>query len=113
MRIVLGFIALVSFAATAAAQTAPSSPAPAIAPPPAAAAAPAQPATKPVDCRAQAQAKGLRGQAARDAIALCVEELRAACLKEAIDKKIVGKDRATFIRSCSGRPKTGDKGGKG
>ena len=111
MRIVLGFIALVGFAATAAAQTAPSSPTPSAAPP-AAAAAPAQPATKPVDCRAQAREKGLRGQAVRDAIALCVEELRTACLKEAIDKKIVGKARGAFIRSCSGRPKAGDRGGK-
>ena len=110
MRIVVGFIALLGFAATAAAQTAPNAPAPS-APPPAAA-TPAQPSTKPVDCRAQAREKGLRGQAVRDAIALCVEELRLACLKEAIDKKIVGKARGAFIRSCSGRPKAGDKDGK-
>ena len=97
MRIVIGIIALVSFAGIAAAQTA----APAM-----------QPTTKPVDCRAEAKSKGLGGQAARDAIALCREELRMACLKEAIDKKIVGKDRRGFVKSCSARPK-GKEAGKG
>jgi hypothetical protein len=97
MRIVVGFIALVGLASVAAAQTAPP-----------AAAIPA-PSTKPVDCRAQAQAKGLRGQASRDAVSLCVEELRTACLKEAIEKKIVGKNRQAFMKTCAGRPKAAGK----
>jgi len=104
MRIVAGFIALVGFASVAAAQTAPSSPPPA--------AAIAAPSTKPVDCRAQAQSKGLRGQASRDAVSLCVEELRTACLKEAIEKKIVGKNRQVFIKTCAGRPKAAGKNEK-
>jgi hypothetical protein len=65
-----------------------------------------------VDCRAEAKAKGLGGQAAKDAVALCREELRTACLKEAIDKKVDGKERREFIKTCSARPKGGE-GGKG
>jgi hypothetical protein len=108
MRIVIGLIALIGFAAAAAAQTpAPSAPA---APP---AAAAMKPDTKPVDCRAAAKAKGLNGQAARDSVALCRQELRTACLKEAIDKKIDDKkERRAFIKTCGARPKGGDQGGK-
>jgi hypothetical protein len=110
MRLLVIAAALTGFAAAAAAQTAPA-PAPS-ATPPAAAATPA-PGTPPVDCRAQAQSKGLRGQAARDAVTLCVEEQRLACTKEAIEKKIVGKQRREFVRACAGRPGKGDAAGKG
>ena len=75
-------------------------------------AAPVKPETKAVDCRADAKAKGLGGQAAKDAVALCREELRTACLKEAIDKKVAGNRRRDFIKTCSARPKGGE-GGKG
>jgi hypothetical protein len=112
MRIFVGFIALAGFIATAAAQTQPAPQAPPSAPPPAAA-APMKADTPSVDCRAQARSQGLRGQPARDAIALCVEELRTACLKETIAKKIVGKDRKDFIHNCVSRPKSGDQGSKG
>jgi hypothetical protein len=63
-----------------------------------------------VDCRAQAQSKGLRGQAARDAMEICVEEQRLACVKEAVEKKVVGAARRDFVRSCAGRPGRGDAG---
>jgi hypothetical protein len=66
-----------------------------------------------VDCRGQAQEKGLRGQAARDAMQICVEEQRVACTKEAVDKKIVGEARREFIRACAGRPGRAERGNKG
>ena len=64
--------------------------------------------TPPVDCRAQAQSKGLRGQAARDAMEICMAEQRLACTKEAVDKKVIGAARRDFILSCAGRPGRGD-----
>ena len=98
MRLVIGFAALIGLVGVAAAQPA--------APPPAQTPAPVRPDTPPVNCRAQAQSKGLSGQAARDAVALCREELRTACLKEAIAKQIVGSERKAFVRNCSRRPKS-------
>jgi hypothetical protein len=92
MRILIAVIAVAAFTVTAAAQNA----------------TPMQPTTKPVDCRAEAKTKGLSGQAAKDSVALCRQELRTACLKEAIDKKITGKERRDFIRTCSARPKGGE-----
>ena len=71
------------------------------------------PSTPPADCRGQAQSKGLRGQAARDAIQVCVEEQRLACVKEAVEKKIVGEHRREFVRACAGRPKRGEGGNRG
>ena len=65
------------------------------------------------DCRGQAQSKGLRGQAARDAIQVCVEEQRLACVKEAVEKKIVGEHRREFVRACAGRPKRGEGANRG
>jgi hypothetical protein len=93
MRILVAVIAVAAFTVAAAAQST----------------TPMQPTTKPVDCRAEAKTKGLSGQAAKDSVALCREELRTACLKEAIDKKIVGKDRRVFVKSCSARPKGKDR----
>jgi hypothetical protein len=104
MRLLVIAAALVGSTIAAAAQTAPA-PAPS-APPPAAAAAPSTP---PVDCRAQAQSKGLRGQAARDSIQVCVQEQRLACTKEAVDKKLVGMARRDFVRACAGRPAKGEQ----
>jgi hypothetical protein len=43
----------------------------------------------------------------RDAVALCREEQRTACLKEAINKHIVCKERKAFVKDCSRRPKDG------
>jgi hypothetical protein len=99
MRPVIAFALLIGMVAAAAAQPAPP---PAASPP-----APIKPDTPPVDCRGQASAKGLSGQAMRDAVALCREEQRTACLKEAINKHIVGKERKAFVKDCSRRPKDG------
>jgi hypothetical protein len=107
MRHLVIAAALIGFTAAASAQT---TPAPDAAPsetPPAAGNVPS-PSTPPVDCRGQAQSKGLRGQAARDAMEICMEEQRLACTKEAVEKKVVGAARRDFIRSCAGRPGRGD-----
>jgi hypothetical protein len=82
--------------------------------PPAAAATP-QPTTPRVDCRGQAESKGLSGQDMRDAVSICVAEQRLACTKEAVDKKVVGKARREFVRACAGRPggaRRGDRQGR-
>src|SRR5215204_6169073 len=121
MRLLIFAAVLAGFTTAVAAQTAPDpapAPAPSATPPaatppattPPAATPPAAsnvptPSTPPVDCRGQAQAKGLRGQAARDAMQVCVEEQRVACVKEAVEKKIVGEQRREFVRACAGRPK--------
>lgn len=120
-------IALVGFAAAAYAQQSPPpdtapppAPPPAAAPggaPPPAARQPAanvpQPNTPQVDCRARAREKGLRGPAIRDEVAICREEQRLACTKEAVERKIpAGDARREFIRSCAGRP-GGGGGGRG
>jgi hypothetical protein len=109
MRLLVIAAVLAGFTTAAAAQTAPA-PAPAPAPsaaPPAASNVPT-PNTPPADCRGKAQAQGLRGQAARDAIQVCVEEQRLACVKEAVEKKIIGEARRDFVRSCAGRPNRGE-----
>jgi hypothetical protein len=112
MRLVVIAAVLAGFTTAAAAQTAPApAPAPSAAPP-AASNVPA-PSTPPADCRGQAQSKGLRGQAARDAIQVCVEEQRLACVKEAVEKKIVGQQRREFVRACAGRPKRGEGSNRG
>jgi len=117
-------LAVVGFAFAAyAQQSPPPDTAPPPAPPPAAAPGgpppgrqPAanvpQPNTKPVDCRAQARDKGLRGPAVRDSVVICREEQRLACTKEAVERKIAGDARREFIRSCAGRP-GGGGGGRG
>ena len=99
MRSIIAVLGTMGLVGVAAAQQAP------LSPPPGNAAAP-----KGVDCRAQAQAQGLRGQEARDATQLCVAELRVTCLKQAIAQKLVKEARKDFIKSCAGRPGQGQKG---
>ena len=103
MRTVLVTIAMAGFTVSAAAQTPPPAAAPAPGSAPPASAAPAS-SVPPVDCRAQAQAKGLTGQELRDSVAICVQEQRLACIKDAVAKKIVGKERREFMQTCAGRP---------
>ena len=73
-------------------------------PPPAAAdqdnqAAPA--GSKRAECRASTQS--LKGQDRRDQMQLCVAQARLDCLKQAIDKKVIGRDeRREFVKSCVG-----------
>ncbi len=127
MRRLVIAAALIGFTAAASAQT---TPPPAAAPsdaPPAAGGAPSpstpspsapspstpSASTPPVDCRAQAQSKGLGGQAARDAMDICMAEQRLACTKEAVEKKVIGAARRDFLRSCAGRPDRADAGNRG
>jgi hypothetical protein len=98
MRISLAAIAAsLAIVATAYAQ-APSTPAAtdpaAVAP----AAAVPVPSGKRFACRTASQ--GLQGQERHDQIQLCVAQARIDCLKQAIDLKIVGRERKEFVRSC-------------
>jgi hypothetical protein len=128
-RTFVAAVAVVGFAVAAyAQQSPPPDTAPPPAPPPAAApsgpppggpapggrppaAAVPQANTPVVDCRARAREKGLRGPAVRDEIAICREEQRLACTKEAVERKIVGDARREFIRNCSGRGAGGGRRG--
>jgi hypothetical protein len=116
MRTFVTAVAVVALAAHALSVQAQTAPPPAASPPaaapPAAAAGVPQPNTKPVDCRAQAREKGLRGPAINDAVAICVAEQRLACTKEAVERKIATSQRREFLRTCAGRPGGGkeDKG---
>ncbi|MBW5440760.1 hypothetical protein FXB41_40280 [Bradyrhizobium canariense] len=58
------------------------------------------PATKRVTCLATTQ--NLKGQDKRDQMQLCMAQARLDCLKQAIDQKIVGEPRKSFIRTCVG-----------
>jgi hypothetical protein len=58
------------------------------------------PATKRVTCLGTAQS--LKGQDRRNQMQLCMAEGRLDCLKQAIDQKIVGEARKSFIKSCVG-----------
>jgi hypothetical protein len=102
MRIPPGaMVLLVALMTTASAQS-PAPPANGTAPPaataaPSAAAVPV-PATKRFACQTAAQ--GMQGQDRRDQVQLCIAEARVDCLKQAIDKKIIGNDRRGFIKNC-------------
>ncbi|MBR0818425.1 hypothetical protein [Bradyrhizobium liaoningense] len=58
------------------------------------------PATKRVTCLATTQS--LKGQDKRDQMQLCMAQARVDCLKQAIDQKVVGEPRKSFIRTCVG-----------
>ena len=98
MRISLAAIAAsLAIAATAYAQ-APITPAatdPATAAP---AAAVPVPSSKRFACRTASQ--GLQGQERQDQMQLCMAQARIDCLKQAIDQKIVGRERKEFVKSC-------------
>ena len=51
-------------------------------------------------CRKDGAEKGLREQDLRDYVYVCVQEARLACLKQAIEQKICGRDRVSFIDKC-------------
>jgi hypothetical protein len=57
---------------------------------------------KRASCRADGTGKGLRDQDLADHVALCVQEARLACLKQAIEQKLRGAERAGFIDKCLG-----------
>jgi hypothetical protein len=58
------------------------------------------PATKRVTC--VATTASLKGQDKRDQLQLCLAQARLDCLKQAIDQKIVGEARKSFIKTCVG-----------
>ncbi|MEK9279704.1 MULTISPECIES: hypothetical protein [unclassified Bradyrhizobium] len=58
------------------------------------------PATKRVTCLSSTQ--NLKGQDKRDQMQLCMAQARLDCLKQAIDQKIVGEPRKTFVKTCVG-----------
>jgi hypothetical protein len=51
-------------------------------------------------CDAEVTKTGLKGQAAIDGAAICQLEVRLTCLKQAVDKKLVGLSRRDFMVSC-------------
>jgi hypothetical protein len=57
---------------------------------------------KRADCRQAGVAKGLRGSDLADHVAVCIEEARLACLKQAIEQKVRGPERVSFISKCLG-----------
>lgn len=63
-----------------------------------------QTAAKRAACRGAGIKDGLRGQALSDHVQLCFEEAKLACLKDAIAKKVTGKDRKDFIQKCLDTP---------
>jgi hypothetical protein len=58
------------------------------------------PATKRVTCLATTAS--LKGQDKRDQMQLCLAQARVDCLKQAIDQKIAGEPRKSFIKTCVG-----------
>jgi hypothetical protein len=58
------------------------------------------PATKRVTCLATTAS--LKGQDRRDQMQLCLAQARVDCLKQAIDQKIAGEPRKSFIKTCVG-----------
>ncbi|MHC2624865.1 hypothetical protein ACVIW2_006897 [Bradyrhizobium huanghuaihaiense] len=58
------------------------------------------PAAKRVTCLASTQ--NLKGQDKRDQMQLCMAQARVDCLKQAIDQKVVGEPRKSFIKTCVG-----------
>jgi hypothetical protein len=55
---------------------------------------------KAASCRKDGAAKGLREQELGDHVAVCVQEARLACLKQAIGQKLGGQERTSFIHKC-------------
>jgi hypothetical protein len=58
------------------------------------------PSTKRVTCLATTAS--LKGQDRRDQMQLCLAQARVDCLKQAIDQKIAGEPRKSFIKTCVG-----------
>ncbi|MGY3076562.1 hypothetical protein ACVWZZ_002933 [Bradyrhizobium sp. LM6.10] len=58
------------------------------------------PATKRVTCLSSTQ--NMKGQDKRDQMQLCMAQARVDCLKQAIDQKVVGEIRKSFIKTCVG-----------
>ena len=46
------------------------------------------------------------GQSKREQLQLCLAKARIDCLKQAVDQKVYGKQRADFVKSCMGEQPT-------
>ena len=57
---------------------------------------------KRANCRTEGEGKGMHDEDLRDHVAVCVQEARLACLKEAIGKKIRGRERVSYVDKCLG-----------
>ncbi len=99
MRLLLGIMfAAGSLTLAIAAYAQSDAPAPAV--PTNNAAAEPVPSSKRFACKSASQ--GARGQQdQRDQMQLCMAQGRLDCLKQAIDKKIIGPQRREFIKSCA------------
>jgi hypothetical protein len=99
MRLLLAaIVASLAIAATAYAQAPTTTPAATDTATAAPAAAVPVPGSKRFACHTVSQ--GLKGQEQRDQIQLCVAQARIDCLKQAIDQKVVGRERREFIKNC-------------
>ena len=49
----------------------------------------------------QTASQTMKGQEQRDMIQLCMAQARLDCLKQAIDRKIIGPERKDFVKSCA------------
>ena len=47
-------------------------------------------------------ARSTRGQEHQDQMQLCMAQAHLDCLKQAIDQKVTGDERKTFMRTCIG-----------
>jgi hypothetical protein len=57
------------------------------------------PMGKRLSCETTAQS--MSGQDRKDQMQLCMGQARLDCLKQAIDQKIVGRQRRDFVRDCA------------
>src|ERR1700732_542236 len=99
MRLLLSAIVAagsLSFALAAFAQSSGSVPAVPVNP---AAAVPVASGSKRFACQTASQ--GMKGQEQRDMIQLCMAQARLDCLKQAIDRQIIGPERKDFVQSCA------------
>ena len=92
-------LAVAAFAQSTSTPQATPTPAPSAAP---AAANPSTGATKGGGKRAEClvTAQGKKGQDRQDTLQLCMAQGHLDCLKQAIDRKVVGPQRKDFIKSC-------------
>jgi hypothetical protein len=62
--------------------------------------APAAPVAESKLFACQTAVKGLQGQERQDQMQLCRAQAHLDCLKQAIDRKVVGPQRRDFLHSC-------------
>ena len=48
------------------------------------------------------RSKGLRGPDAQNQTALCMQEARTACLRQAVSEHVLRQDQKMYVRNCLG-----------